>query len=247
MGFRRSFRDTLALAQQEWETTRRRLLSERDPKALHRFRLLVKRLRAYRHWLRPAKGAKRTWRRLRQTYRMAGQIRDQALLGAVPEAFAEKAWRRLRRLLRRLSPRDRRLFTRTLRQRLARLPHPRRNLGQYIRKRIARVHTLRTHLPDEMMLHRIRRELKELRYLQQALVADRPNDQAAQKFLLWLNDRQEQLGEWHDALIRSQATSSAEEPAPQAISARIQVADLEREAIRDLSGLDQFAPGKRKN
>lgn len=250
MGLRRTFRLALAGATDEWKRCRVAIMAGEDHEALHRLRLLLKRLRAWRRWLRPSRRTRPTWLRMRQAYREAGRIRDHALHTPAnvqgnnpgpdqPNGEPAPDWSILRATLRPLRPGRLRPFFQALGRSLERHPRPRRALRHHLRSRTERVRVLRGRLPDEATLHRIRRELKEMLYLLQLSASAKPGDLAAAGCLRWLDERQDQLGAWHDAVSRYHALVSREAPVPEREAALRLATDLEERAILALESMDQ--------
>lgn len=254
MGLRRTFLLALDGADDEWKRCRRDLLAGEDHEALHRLRLLVKRIRAWRRWLRPSRRTRPTWLRMRQAYREAGRIRDHAMHAPSnvhgnspgpdqPNGDLTPAWNTLRDTLRPLRPGRIRPFFRALGRSLERQLQPRRAIRHHLSARTDRVRFLRGRLPDEATLHCIRRELKEMLYLLQLSVSAKPDDLPAKRFLQWLDQRQDQLGVWHDEVSRYHALVSHQASARAQEAALRHATDLEERAILALEELDRAGEG----
>lgn len=241
MGIRKTYRDDLASEGEKLKGLIRTLRHKVEPEVLHRFRVSVKRLRAYRRWMKQM-GYKdeppKMWSRLRSVFRVAGEWRDRDLAG---QPFQGKEPppddQDLAGMFKSLRIRDLKRWLGGLRAAIPGKGQSGPALLAFLLKRQKAMERQLQRLPGIRPLHRIRRDLKEYGYLL-AIWTAMPEMEGKGKDL---NDRvearQKLLGDWHDQVILYQMAKASHASEQMTKKMEKKLASLEKEATHGLADL----------
>lgn len=241
MGIRKAYRDDLAAEGEKMKGLIRTLRHKVEPEALHRFRVSVKRLRAYRRWLKQMgyqDEPPKMWSRLRRVFRVAGEWRDrdlagQSFLGKEPTPEDQD----LAGMFKSLRIRDLKRWLGGLRAAIPGKGQSGPALMAFLLKRQKAMKRQIDQLPGTRPLHRIRRDLKEYGYLL-AIWTAMPEVAGKGKDL---NDRvearQKILGVWHDQVILYQMAKASHASERMIAKMEKKLATLNKKATHGLADL----------
>ena len=197
----------------------RRIRHRMDERHIHNFRLGVKRLRAlwaFREWVTGKRVSGQDRKLIQKAFKRSGTLRDiqvrqeileddlQPLMGheTANHADSKKAGKRFRETIRqkRLSPRHLASRIRKWTSFADRMSDEKLviNGESFYLRGMERLHQLAAQLPDDRVLHQIRKEIKHLIYIGQFLEEALPGHTPWQDRLPVLINVAALIGEWHD-------------------------------------------------
>lgn len=241
MGIRKAYRDDLAAEGVKLIGLIRTLRHKVEPEALHRFRVSVKRLRAYRRWLKQM-GYKdeppKMWSRLRRIFRVAGDWRDRDLagrpfLGKDPSPDDQDVVG----MFKSMPVRDLKRWLGGLRAAIPGKGQTGPALMAFLLKRHKAMELQLLRLPGIRPLHRIRRDLKEYGYLLAIWTAMPEMEGRGKDLKNRVEARQKLLGLWHDQVNLCQMAKASHASERMIKKMERKLASLEKEATRGLADL----------